>query len=40
MFVIKGVIENALPKKGEIINWDNLSEVAEWLSDVYFEMGD
>lgn len=34
-----GAIENALPKKGEIINWDNLSEVAKWLSDIYFEMG-
>ncbi len=36
----KGKIKNALPKKGEIIKWDNLSEVAEWISDVYFEMGD
>lgn len=34
----KGEIKNALPRKGEIINWDNLSEVAEWLSNVYFEM--
>ena len=33
-----GEIKNALPKKGEIIIWDNLSEVAEWLSDIYFSM--
>jgi hypothetical protein len=33
-----GKIEDALPKKGEIIKWDNLSEPSEWLSDVYFEM--
>lgn len=34
-----GKIKNAMPKKGEIINWDNLSEPAEWLCNVYFEMG-
>jgi hypothetical protein len=34
----KGTIKNALPKKGDIINWDNLSEVAEWLSRIYFGM--
>lgn len=34
----KGTIENALPEDGEVINWDNLSEVSEWLSDIYFEM--
>lgn len=34
-----GAIENALPENGEIINWDNLSEVSEWLSDNYFKMG-
>jgi hypothetical protein len=34
-----GKIKDAMPKKGEIIEWDNLSKVSEWLSDVYFEMG-
>jgi hypothetical protein len=34
----KGTIENALPEEGDIINWDNLSKVAEWLADIYFEM--
>jgi predicted ATPase len=36
----KGTIENALPKEGDIIDWDNLSVVAEWLTDTYFDMGD
>lgn len=35
-----GKIKDAMPKKGEIIKWDNLSEPSEWLSDIYFEMGD
>jgi predicted ATPase len=35
----KGKIKNALPKKGEIIKWGNLSKVADWLCDIYFEMG-
>ena len=35
-----GKIKNAMPKNGEIIKWDNLSEVAEWLANIYFDMGD
>jgi len=35
-----GEIVNALTEEDKIINWDNLSEVSEWLSDTYFEMGD
>jgi hypothetical protein len=34
-----GTIENAIPEKGEIISWNNLSEVEEWLTDIYFDMG-
>lgn len=34
-----GKIKDAMPKKGEIIEWGNLSEPSEWLCDIYFEMG-
>jgi hypothetical protein len=33
-----GSVINVLPQEGEVINWDNLSDVAEWLSNIYFEM--
>ena len=35
-----GRIKDAMPKKGETIKWDNLSEPSEWLCNVYFEMGE
>jgi len=35
-----GKIKNALSKEAKIVNWKNLSEPAEWLTNIYFEMGD
>ncbi len=33
-----GKIVNAMPKQGEIIKWNSVSKVAEWLTNTYFEM--